>query len=59
MFVTIRNNDNTETEYTFEPAQGRALELELFYAEQYRTLKIQGFKIEDNKGTVLSFRGSI
>jgi hypothetical protein len=59
MVVTVRNNDNTETVYSFEPGAGKALEAEKFYSDLYRNLKIQGFKVEDGTGKVLSFRGAI
>lgn len=58
MRVTVRNNDNTETVYNFEPGAGKALEAEKFYSDLYRTLQIQGFIVEDAAGKVLSFRGS-
>jgi hypothetical protein len=59
MLVTVRNNDNTETTYSFEPATSRATALEMFYSNLYKTLQIQGFKVEDETGKILSFRGSI
>ena len=59
MKVTVRNNDNTETTYNFEPGAGKALEAEKFYSNLYRTLQIQGFVVEDDNGKILSFRGSI
>lgn len=59
MLVTVRNNDNTETNYGYEPAPGRKVQLEMFYSDLYKTLKIQGFAIFDNAGNVLAFRGSI
>lgn len=59
MKVIVRNNNNSETIYNYEPAQGRALQLEQYYSNLYRTLQIQGFMVEDNTGKVLSFRGSI
>lgn len=59
MVVTVRNNDNTTTEYVFEPGPGKATQAEQFYSNLYRTLQIQGFKVEDHTGKILSFRGSI
>lgn len=58
MLVTVRNNDNTETVYGYEPSRGRDMELRNYYVSAYMTLKIQGFKIEDATGKILHFAGS-
>ena len=59
MLVTVRNNDNTVTTYGFAPANGRIAEAASYYVNQYMTLQIQGFQIEDEQGKVVKFAGSI
>lgn len=59
MLVTVRNNDNTETTYSFEPGAGKAVQAEQYYSNLYRTLQIQGYKVEDHTGKILSFRGAV
>lgn len=58
MLVIVRNNDNTETTYSFEPNSGRDMELRKFYVNEYMNLRIQGFQIQDSTGKVLHFAGS-
>lgn len=60
MKVTVRNNDNSETMYMFEPnGMQRLVELYSYYAKQYMNLMIQGYQIEDQSGRVVKFGGSI
>lgn len=59
MLVTVRNNDNTTTDYTYAPDTNRATAVEMFYSDLYKNLKIQGFKVVDDNGKILSFRGAI
>ena len=52
MLVTTRNNDNTSTTYGFDPQHKS--EVIGFYTKQYWAMKIQGYKIVLEDGSVVN-----
>jgi hypothetical protein len=52
MLVTIRNNDNTETTFGFDP-QHKA-EAIGFYTKMYWNSAIQGYRIQFDDGSVFN-----
>ncbi len=52
MLVTVRNNDNTETTYGFDPQHKS--EAIGFYTKMYWAQKIQGYRIQFADGTIFN-----
>lgn len=58
MKVTVKRNDLVTTPI-FEPGPGKLEQLMSFYAEQYHTYMIQGYKIENSHGVVVAEEGEL
>jgi hypothetical protein len=52
MLVTIRNNDNTETTFGFDPQHKS--EAIGFYTKMYWAQKIQGYRIQFADGSIFN-----